>query len=420
MIEPLMETLFNRGPLATILDKNRQEAVDHVQKIPREQFSCSMDDVVLAHVMSKLQHEPLCLHRQLFTWDIDDGRISGWDGSSVSGVRARVTLPFTGDFQLWYYLPNTHRSVIPRAQVQTDGFPSGAGALVIIVEVPDDRAERDLAGEIKSVIDNIEYHVDQVRGQIERHNEVLQRDVRRAITARRKKLALYSTVAKTIDIPLERKEGAPTFHPLEVRRKPVVPLSNSPKGQEERGLTDEAYEDILSILRHMGRTLESLPSAPSKLDEEELRDFLLASLNAVYKGQATGETFRRNGKTDILITAENREAFVGECKVWYGPKTVGDAINQMLGYHTWRDCRSALIAFNKHYAGFSTIQKNLPELLMKHPNFVSDLGTKQPGEWRLRFKLADDPGRFVAVHVFLFDLYVKPNKKKMGREKDES
>ena len=59
------------------------------------------------------------------------------------------------------------------------------------------------------------------------------------------------------------------------------------------------------------------------------------------RGDASGERFRRKGKTDICVEVANRAAFVGECKTWGGPKVANDAIDQLLGYLTWRDCHAA-------------------------------------------------------------------------------
>ncbi|MDD2467824.1 MAG: hypothetical protein PHI97_27920 [Desulfobulbus sp.] len=146
---------------------------------------------------------------------------------------------------------------------------------------------------------------------------------------------------------------------------------------------------------------------PAKHGEEELRDFILAHLNTHYEGQATGETFRKKGKTDIRIEQENRAAFVAECKVWRGPKGVTEAVGQLLGYLTWRDCKASLVFFNTQNAGFKEIQDKLPEALKTHPRFHGELKANEPGEWRFRFMSEGDDNRYVILHVFLFDLFVK-------------
>ncbi len=132
-----------------------------------------------------------------------------------------------------------------------------------------------------------------------------------------------------------------------------------------------------------------------------------AHLNGHYEGGATGETFRRSGKTDICIEAEGRAGVVAECKVWRGATELATAVHQLLGYLTWRDCKAALIVFNKHNARFSELIERMPETLRAHTNHVRGLGTAEDGEWRFVFRSDEDAGRMVTVHAFLFNLYVR-------------
>ncbi len=81
------------------------------------------------------------------------------------------------------------------------------------------------------------------------------------------------------------------------------------------------------------------------LDEEKIRDLLLVFLNAQYEGDAAGEVFNAAGKTDILIRVGDRNVFIAECKIWKGPKTIRDALGQLLSYLTWRDTKAALLVF---------------------------------------------------------------------------
>ena len=54
------------------------------------------------------------------------------------------------------------------------------------------------------------------------------------------------------------------------------------------------------------------------------------------------------GKTDIITKApDNSSIFIAECKVWRGEKVFMEAIDQLLGYVTWRDTRTAIILFVK-------------------------------------------------------------------------
>ena len=105
------------------------------------------------------------------------------------------------------------------------------------------------------------------------------------------------------------------------------------------------------------------------------------------------------------LEADNRAAFVGECKIWRGAKSLHDAIDQLLGYLTWRDCRCSLVIFNKNNKGFSSIVKKIPNILNDHPQCQSCKSFDE-GEWQAIFNLEIDEEREVYVHVFIFDLYI--------------
>lgn len=129
-------------------------------------------------------------------------------------------------------------------------------------------------------------------------------------------------------------------------------------------------------------------------------------MNGHYQGDASAETFRRSGKIDIRIEDNNRAAFVAECKIWKGAKEFSQAIEQLLGYLTWRDCKAALIVFNKHNAKFSAIVESVPSIFESHEKFRGVLLPGNGGEWQFRMASREDEGRVVRVHVFVFNLYV--------------
>ena len=140
----------------------------------------------------------------------------------------------------------------------------------------------------------------------------------------------------------------------------------------------------------MGRTFETTPKTYSVHGEEELRDILLANLNGHYQGDASGETFRRSGKTDIRIEADDRAAFVAECKIWAGTKALSEAIDQLLGYLTWRDCKAALVVFNKNNSKFSGLLEKAPDAFRKHTGYRSVAKTGREGEWQYRMATQED------------------------------
>ncbi|MCL6115267.1 hypothetical protein M5085_10885, partial [Neisseria meningitidis] len=100
-------------------------------------------------------------------------------------------------------------------------------------------------------------------------------------------------------------------------------------------MQDEDYQSALRVLRNQRHALERTPSVAAKLDGEEIRDMLLVGLNAQFEGDAGGELFNGAGKTDILIRVDDRNIFIGECKVWSGPRTMDDVLFKLFGDLVW-------------------------------------------------------------------------------------
>jgi hypothetical protein len=114
--------------------------------------------------------------------------------------------------------------------------------------------------------------------QINAYNQQLDGIIRNAVTARRRRLNEHGDVAALLNIPLQEKSDVPPLQriPLEIRKPP--PLAVPPKHgiKPEPGIDDAAYEKILNVIRHEGRSFETTPATFAKFDEEELRDILLA------------------------------------------------------------------------------------------------------------------------------------------------
>jgi hypothetical protein len=185
------------------------------------------------------------------------------------------------------------------------------------------------------------------------------------------------------------------------RAKGVTQRASTPV-EKDQYIAEKDYEDILSLIRHQCRTFEGAPAAFHKLAEPELRDVIKASLNAVYSA-VTGEAFRSHGKTDVLIEAGDRSAFVAECKCWHGESELHAAIDQLMGYLTWRDAKTSLVIFNKHAKDFKALREKIASFVEKHSAHKSTLQNHtENGEWR--FVLATDSGTDVVCHMMLYHL----------------
>ncbi|MDY3951105.1 MAG: hypothetical protein SOY87_11185 [Eggerthella lenta] len=124
-------------------------------------------------------------------------------------------------------------------------------------------------------------------------------------------------------------------------------------------------------------------------------------LNTHYEQMATGETFRKSGKTDISIPFEGHAAFISECKIWHGEKALRKAIDQLFSYSTWRDVKVSLIVFNRD-------NKNFPSLLDAIDSMVNDYGYKvnKRGESSWRFYATNKENeQLMQVTIQAFDLF---------------
>jgi hypothetical protein len=156
-------------------------------------------------------------------------------------------------------------------------------------------------------------------------------------------------------------------------------------------------------MSNMAQVMELNPRTFLEVDEEGLRSHFLVQLNGVFPGQATGETFNVQGKTDILIRVEGRNFFIAECKFWKGEKALLETIDQLLSYLSWRDTRAAVLVFNRN-AEFSAVLTKIAESVPKHPNFKRDLGRSGESTFRYVFAQPNDANRETTLAVLAFDV----------------
>ena len=151
-------------------------------------------------------------------------------------------------------------------------------------------------------------------------------------------------------VPIKKSGGvSSTFSvPTPATRKQISvekPVVSESGFSPEPSLNMNAYNQILQLIHDVGKQFERLPSLYSGKEEEHLRDHFLMMLEPNFEGSATGETFNKTGKTDILLRHEGSNVFIAECKFWKGKKVFLDTISQLLGYLTWRDSKASVIMF---------------------------------------------------------------------------
>lgn len=177
-------------------------------------------------------------------------------------------------------------------------------------------------------------------------------------------------------------------------------------GQAQQTFPVPEYQKILECIHSIGMMFERLPSTYVGKDEESLRDHILVSLQGLVAGSATGESFNKRGKTDILVRNGDTNEFVGECKFWRGKSVYLDTINQLLSYLSWRDTKTAIIIFVPNH-DFSAVIKKVAEYTKEHPSYLRD-GPRINDTWQhFDFRMNDDQSKIVNIAVMLY--HIPPN-----------
>jgi len=387
------------------VNKNIKE---EIEALPENQLLASSEDEIIDYIFSKYEIIPLQIYEDRMFAQHEDTKViyRAYEyKEEYDGLKFNVRLPFTGDSQLWYIRPSTWTTTFPEGSIQSD--KEGRDILVFDVVVMLDQDPNTSNKHIEDNLKSIRFYLDQQRGDVERFNNNIKNIAKGAINFRKRKLKKKAAVIDAFKISLRKSAEAPDISLIPVKRKLIKPLPPVPDQPTEYGISEDDYEQVLKVIRHQGRSFEITPATYAVHDEEDLRNIIVGHLNLYFPG-TSGETFRKRGKTDILIEDANRQraAFVAECKVWRGPSELNEAIDQLLGYLTWRDCKTAIIIFNKTVSGFTTIQKKMPTIFESHSNYKRTISTRQAGEWRFICCSKEDIERDVTVHVFLFNLYV--------------
>ncbi len=170
-------------------------------------------------------------------------------------------------------------------------------------------------------------------------------------------------------------------------------------------MSKSMYSDILKVVYDAGKSMEKKPALYQNKDEEGLRDQFLFILETRYEGiTATGETFNKKGKTDIILkyAADNTNLFVAECKFWKGQSEFHQAVNQLFDrYLTWRDSKVALIFFVKNN-DFTRVLESVKEETKKHEYYKKTNGTNGESSFSYLFQLPKDENKDVYLEIILF------------------
>tara|TARA_B100002003_G_scaffold122418_1_gene112981 strand:- start:612 stop:1862 length:1251 start_codon:yes stop_codon:yes gene_type:complete len=316
----------------------------------------------------------------------------------VDGSTVEITVPFQGDREVFNVQPTTYSLNPPRADI-TDGA-------LILRFTGVNQTPVEVKGKIEKTLKDIETNLKNLRGTATRLNSSIGQTARDVINSRREKLLANQNLVSSLGYQLKQSVDTPkTYSAPNVRRKlrPTAPTASKAPYTPEPELMMEDYEHILNVIHNMALVMERSPSAFKRMDEEALRTHFLVQLNGHYEGEASGETFNYEGKTDILIRSGGKNIFIGECKFWGGPKLLNDTIDQLLGYSAWRDTKVAVLVFNRN-KDLSKVIESAKKVTLEHPNCKRFIDQKSDTHFRYIFAHRDDDNREMTLSLKIFDV----------------
>lgn len=238
-------------------------------------------------------------------------------------------------------------------------------------------------------------------------NSKLEQRLTQFINERKSKLDAdknrLNDLVNLVKIPLARK-GGEIIKQIQINKKPFISKIKPKTPDEDYQLDREKVVDIIKLLNNQCLQFEKTPKTYEKFDEPNLRDLLLSNLNSIFEGQATGETFNNQGKTDIYLNIDKGNILVTECKFYGGEKLYHKTIEQLLGYLTWRQNYGIMLSFCNQ-KNFSKIIDEAEAIIKSHNSYESGFQKLDKSHLISKHNLPGDNYKYVEIHHLYYNLY---------------
>lgn len=405
---------FNGNYATHVFDTRRKRMLDEIASLDASSMNETDREAWIDYFCSKFTIEYLIIHRDSIELDLVEKKIricNQWarimpyepEFCEVPGFCATCKIYYTGNPMLLELTPSTH--TLDNFEVETVVKPDkdGVGYFILAYELTQNAASSEKIQEyFRNRINAFVKEAERVNKDVESFNGSLQQHAEQAIDKRINEIDKFATIRQGLNLPLNRVKNAPMIKPVPLPQKKLTFSIPKPVAQgPSYCINDSDYLHITEIIDGCCSMMEQAPGSYQGFEEEQLRDHILSVLNTHYEN-STGETFRRNGKTDINIPFENHAAYIAECKIWHGKKAFLAAIDQLFSYTTWRDTKVSVIIFNKENKNFERVLETIQNAINEVS--VQDSRIKH-SEWRCAIQNKSDE-RVMHVTVQAFDLHV--------------
>lgn len=403
--------LFREGTLFDFLGQRKRGLSNEIDQFEPNYVLNTKEDDLYKYLVDRYSLEtPVIVEDKIYaeTEETYVGARDSFDPNHVvsrKGLRIKVTVPFNGDSVLFKYRASAYSlSGSPSAEIE--------GQELILDYKTVEKDPKEVKKLWEKDLAEIRKNLSWVERDVSMYNKEIEQITKESIARRKKEIMENQSLISSLGIPIKKREDLPVTYMVPMKKKKLKMEKPSPSttnySPPEPTLSEEEYEDILEIVQNMALVMERSPKTFSKLQEEEIRDHFLMHLNGHYEGQATGETFNFSGKTDILIRVESKNIFISECKFWRGKKDFIETINQLLGYTSWRDTKTAILVFNRNKQ-LSDVIKKIKSIIQEHENYKSSHELKnkklhQDTIFSFKFIQPRDKDKELILSVLVFDI----------------
>ena len=89
--------------------------------------------------------------------------------------------------------------------------------------------------------------------------------------------------------------------------------------------------------------------------------------------------------------------------IWRGEAYLTEKVNQILGYTSWRDTKTAILIFSRN-KDFSNVLTKVPATVASHQNFKKQLSQSGETQFRYLFHHREDTNRGLITSVLVFNV----------------
>jgi hypothetical protein len=393
----------------SLIENQKGQIVSEINSQPDNYILNVNKKEYIDHLVSKYTIPPIELHREQLSASAYEAQIPAERHPSLYWVESRKSyardvikfhLPFTGDPQLLKVRASTYSLSARRITVEDNCICFE----IINFNVEPERIKQESEQTINRLASQNQY----LTNDLNTFNRSIESIASQAFDARKQQLLKKNDLMAALGIPIRKSTDTSETFSIPAKRTKVIPTKTKPQVTEkgytpEPTLDESIYHQILKIIHDVGRQFERLPSTYAEKEEEHLRDHILLILEPNFEGSATGETFNKAGKTDILLRHKGKNVFIAELKFWHGKKAYLDTISQLLSYLTWRDSKAAVVVFVKNKE-FSSVLETVKKTTLEHGNCLGFVSEQEEGWFHYRSHINEDRNREVKLSVMLFHL----------------